>query len=172
MAVKKTGLGRGLEALLGSSPARPEPEFVPPPSDDLANIPLDLLQRGSLSSRAWTCARRACRNSPTPFGRKAYVQPIVVTDRLAPWRRWLAALRNHRWRAPLACRPDGESRDDSRHHPARTGRCGRCDVPHRKHPAGESQSARGSPRTGATDRGIQHDAPRRRPMQWAAHASL
>jgi len=51
MAVKKTGLGRGLEALLGHAPTRTEPALAPAASEDLAWIPLDLLQRGRYQPR-------------------------------------------------------------------------------------------------------------------------
>ena len=58
MVEKKRGLGRGLEALLGQSSARPAaatPEQPVPPvraaGDELANLPLDLLQRGKYQPR-------------------------------------------------------------------------------------------------------------------------
>ena len=61
MTVKRTGLGRGLEALLSQRPASipssvPSSESAAPAlkaaaGDELAKIPLDLLQRGRYQPR-------------------------------------------------------------------------------------------------------------------------
>jgi len=78
MAVKKTGLGRGLEALLGSSSARADPELAPPPpGDDLANIPLDLLQRGRYQPRV-DMRTESLQELADSIRAQGVVQPIVV----------------------------------------------------------------------------------------------
>jgi ParB family transcriptional regulator, chromosome partitioning protein len=77
MAVKKTGLGRGLEALLGSSTARAEPELAPPAGDDLANIPLDLLQRGRYQPRL-DMRTESLQELADSIRAQGVVQPIVV----------------------------------------------------------------------------------------------
>ena len=63
MSTKKPVMGRGLEALLGQMTRRPEPAPAAPgapaapapenklPGDELANLPLDLLQRGKYQPR-------------------------------------------------------------------------------------------------------------------------
>jgi ParB family chromosome partitioning protein len=64
MSQKKPVMGRGLEALLGQmsrKPAAPADEAAAPPAadappaklagDELANLPLDLLQRGKYQPR-------------------------------------------------------------------------------------------------------------------------
>lgn len=64
--MKKKGLGRGLDALLGGSVDITEAargEGTP------TVLPLDKLQAGSISrARAWTKAR--CRNLPPAFARR------------------------------------------------------------------------------------------------------
>src|SRR4030095_13033497 len=77
MAVKKTGLGRGLEALLASSPARSEPALAPPAGDDLAHIPLDLLQRGRYQPRV-DMRTESLQELADSIRAQGVVQPIVV----------------------------------------------------------------------------------------------
>src|SRR5262245_13384015 len=77
MAVKKTGPGRGLEALRGSSAARAEPQVPPAAADDLANIPLDLLQRGRYQPRV-DMRTESLQELADSIRAQGVVQPIVV----------------------------------------------------------------------------------------------
>ena len=54
MATKRPSLGRGLEALLGKPTTAPEPDAPAPAAradEELARIPVDLLQRGRYQPR-------------------------------------------------------------------------------------------------------------------------
>jgi ParB family chromosome partitioning protein len=77
MALKKTGLGRGLEALLGHAPARVEPTSAPPANDELAKIPLDLLQRGRYQPRI-DMRPETLQELADSIKSQGVVQPIVV----------------------------------------------------------------------------------------------
>jgi len=86
MVEKKRGLGRGLEALLGQSAARPAPatpdQPVPPArpavaGDELANIPLDLLQRGKYQPRL-DMRPESLAELADSIKAQGVVQPIVV----------------------------------------------------------------------------------------------
>src|SRR5215510_4800752 len=78
MAVKKTGLGRGLEALLGQLPQRAAPTPVAsPPAEDLARIPLDLLQRGRYQPRV-DMRPESLQELADSIKAQGVVQPIVV----------------------------------------------------------------------------------------------
>jgi len=78
MAVKKTGLGRGLEALLGQLPQRAAPAPVAtPPAEDLARIPLDLLQRGRYQPRV-DMRPESLQELADSIKAQGVVQPIVV----------------------------------------------------------------------------------------------
>ena len=99
MAVKKTGLGRGLGALLGQAPARNEPTFVPAPTDDLAKIPLDLLERGRYQPRM-DMRPETLEELAQSIKAQGVMQPIVVRpltsskyEIIAGERRWRAARR-------------------------------------------------------------------------------
>ena len=72
MAAKKTGLGRGLEALLGQAPARP-----PAASEELARIPLDLLQKGRYQPRI-DMRPETLQELADSIKAQGVVQPIVV----------------------------------------------------------------------------------------------
>lgn len=80
MALKKTGLGRGLEALLGHAPTRAEPSPVPAApaaNDELARIPLDLLQRGRYQPRI-DMRPETLQELADSIKSQGVVQPIVV----------------------------------------------------------------------------------------------
>ena len=115
MSTKKTGLGRGLEALLGQTTARQvtaaaavnaaAPTQVPvaaAPTDQLLRLPLDLLQRGKYQPRA-DMRTESLQELADSIRAQGIVQPIVVrpiataagaTQRyeiIAGERRWRAA---------------------------------------------------------------------------------
>jgi ParB family chromosome partitioning protein len=91
MAVKKTGLGKGLEALLGSAPLRPatpvttgsaptqssEPTRQVYAGDLLAKIPVDLLQRGKYQPRV-DMRQETLEDLANSIRAQGVVQPIVV----------------------------------------------------------------------------------------------
>lgn len=108
MAVKKSSLGRGLEALLGHATARAEPpsaSSTASPSgsgDELARIPLDLLQRGRYQPRM-DMRQESLQELADSIRAQGVVQPIVVRpidsapggsqryEIIAGERRWRAA---------------------------------------------------------------------------------
>ncbi len=109
MATKRPSLGRGLEALLGTStPAQAEPagtESAPRPrlDEELARIPVDLLQRGRYQPRL-DMRPESLQELADSIRAQGVVQPIVVRllaaqrsgepDRyeiIAGERRWRAA---------------------------------------------------------------------------------
>ncbi len=90
MSTKKTGLGRGLEALLGQTTARqvtaaaavnvaaPTQEPVAAaPTDQLLRLPLDLLQRGKYQPRA-DMRTESLQELADSIRAQGIVQPIVV----------------------------------------------------------------------------------------------
>ncbi len=94
MAVKKRGLGRGLDALLGGSMAKAVEE---PQTTDLREVPVDLLQPGKYQPRTdmHTESLEELANSIKAQG---VVQPIVIRpisderyEIIAGERRWRAA---------------------------------------------------------------------------------
>ena len=108
MAVKKSSLGRGLEALLGQTSARAPvaPAAAPAPAaaarDELARIPLDLLQRGRYQPRI-DMRPESLQELADSIKAQGVVQPIVVRpidsaaggsqryEIIAGERRWRAA---------------------------------------------------------------------------------
>ena len=106
--MRKPTLGRGLADLLGQgrplmAPAPAAPEHH---AEELAKLPLDLLQRGRyqprMDMRTETLAELA-----DSIKAQGVVQPIVVRPVDTPGQRRLAALRDHRRGAPLARSADG-----------------------------------------------------------------
>jgi ParB family transcriptional regulator, chromosome partitioning protein len=91
MADKKRGLGRGA-----------------PRGDELARIPVDLLQRGKYQPRI-DLRPESLQELADSIRAQGIVQPIVVRPLGARGGR-VAALRDHRRRAPLARRADGGPR--------------------------------------------------------------
>ncbi|HUG02937.1 MAG TPA: ParB/RepB/Spo0J family partition protein [Steroidobacteraceae bacterium] len=76
MSDKKRGLGRGLEALLGQTTTRPMPG-VPPARDQLAHLPVDLLQRGAYQPRQ-DMREESLSELADSIRAQGIVQPIVV----------------------------------------------------------------------------------------------
>ena len=88
MTTKKPVMGRGLEALLGQMSKRPEPaapgaaSAAPPPpaklpGDELANLPLDLLQRGKYQPRV-DMRQESLEELAASIKAQGIIQPIVV----------------------------------------------------------------------------------------------
>ena len=87
MSQKKPVMGRGLEALLGQmsrrpEPAQPEAADTPAapaklPGDELANLPLDLLQRGKYQPRV-DMRQESLQELADSIKAQGVVQPIVV----------------------------------------------------------------------------------------------
>jgi ParB family chromosome partitioning protein len=88
MATKRPSLGRGLEALLGTSAAPPAavpaaaagavaPSSAPPREEELARIPVDLLQRGRYQPRL-DMRPESLQELADSIRAQGVVQPIVV----------------------------------------------------------------------------------------------
>src|SRR6185436_17956114 len=85
MSQKKPVMGRGLEALLGQMTRRPEaatgtqaaPEPALAPGDELAKLPLDLLQRGKYQPRV-DMRQESLQELADSIKAQGVVQPIVV----------------------------------------------------------------------------------------------
>jgi ParB family chromosome partitioning protein len=87
MSTKKPVMGRGLEALLGQMSKRAEPPVTaapgaPPtpaklPGDELAQLPLDLLQRGKYQPRV-DMRQESLEELAASIKAQGIVQPIVV----------------------------------------------------------------------------------------------
>jgi ParB family transcriptional regulator, chromosome partitioning protein len=86
MSQKKPVMGRGLEALLGQMTRRPDPPPTPGavapavnklPGDELANLPLDLLQRGKYQPRV-DMRQESLQELADSIKAQGIVQPIVV----------------------------------------------------------------------------------------------
>ncbi|WP_374438303.1 ParB/RepB/Spo0J family partition protein [Pseudomonas panipatensis] len=98
MAVKKRGLGRGLDALLsGSSAATLQEEAVQTDSRELQHLPLDLIQRGKYQPRR-DMDPQALEELAQSIKAQGVMQPIVVRpigggryEIIAGERRWRAA---------------------------------------------------------------------------------
>lgn len=99
MAVKKRGLGRGLDALLGGAATVPEAEHAPQTTDGgLRELPVDQLQRGRYQPRS-TMDQEALEELAASIRVQGIVQPIVVRplarpdsyEIIAGERRWRAA---------------------------------------------------------------------------------
>ncbi|MDJ0928779.1 MAG: ParB/RepB/Spo0J family partition protein [Gammaproteobacteria bacterium] len=76
MATKKTGLGRGLDALLGDLQVEPEPAAARDDSG-LKHIPIDLLRRGAYQPRQ-RMDQDALEELARSIKAQGLVQPIVV----------------------------------------------------------------------------------------------
>lgn len=96
MAIKKRGLGRGLDALLSGTRAN-EPEATASNSD-LRNLPLDMIQRGKYQPRI-NMHTESLEDLANSIRAQGVVQPIVVRPLATPGsyeiiageRRWRAA---------------------------------------------------------------------------------
>jgi ParB family transcriptional regulator, chromosome partitioning protein len=112
MSTKKPVMGRGLEALLGQMTRRPEtaapatPGAAAPvnklPGDELANLPLDLLQRGKYQPRT-DMRPESLQELADSIKAQGIVQPIVVrpVEGAAPGesQRYEIIAGERRWRA-------------------------------------------------------------------------
>jgi ParB family transcriptional regulator, chromosome partitioning protein len=114
MSTKKPVMGRGLEALLGQMSKRPDPApaaagtpATPPPpaklpGDELANLPLDLLQRGKYQPRV-DMRQESLEELAASIRSQGVIQPIVVraVDGAAPGasQRYEIIAGERRWRA-------------------------------------------------------------------------
>ena len=112
MSQKKPVMGRGLEALLGQMSNRPAPapgvpaaEAPPPaklPGDELANLPLDLLQRGKYQPRV-DMRPETLTELADSIKSQGVVQPIVVRPLEPPGngesQRYEIIAGERRWRA-------------------------------------------------------------------------
>jgi len=113
MSQKKPVMGRGLEALLGQMTRRSEPgtspapgDTAPPvnnlPGDELAHLPLDLLQRGKYQPRV-DMRQESLQELADSIKAQGVVQPIVVrpVDGAAPGasQRYEIIAGERRWRA-------------------------------------------------------------------------
>jgi len=104
MATKKHGLGRGLDALLGSAvpirdhaPAAAPSAPAEPPRDALKTLPVDLIQRGKYQPRTHM-DQQALQDLADSIRVQGVIQPIVVRpvaaggyEIIAGERRWRAA---------------------------------------------------------------------------------
>ena len=108
MIGKKPTLGRGLADLLGQSSARPTaagpgaPAPSGPPSEELAKLPLDLLQRGRYQPRI-DMRPETLEELANSIKAQGVVQPIVVrpvgTPGMAESQRYEIIAGERRWRA-------------------------------------------------------------------------
>src|SRR3569833_3302873 len=101
MVIKKRGLGRGLDALLGNiEPAAPAPSSAPaaaPRDSELRNLPVDLIRRGKYQPRI-DMHTESLDDLAASIRAQGEVQPIVVkpdgkgeNEIIAGERRWRAA---------------------------------------------------------------------------------
>jgi ParB family transcriptional regulator, chromosome partitioning protein len=102
MTAKKTGLGRGLEALLGPTASRPVAGFPVAADEELVKLPLDLLQRGAYQPRIDMRADSLAELAES-IKSQGVIQPIIVRalprgpgasaryEIIAGERRWRAA---------------------------------------------------------------------------------
>src|SRR5882724_11891065 len=107
MMHKKPTLGRGLADLLGHATARPAPsaDKVPapaPPAEQLAQLPLDLLQRGRYQPRV-DMRPETLQELADSIKAQGVVQPIVVRPLEVPGigetQRYEIIAGERRWRA-------------------------------------------------------------------------
>ena len=111
MATKRPSLGRGLEALLGTSTPRPESAADaaraeaaarPPLDEELARIPVDLLQRGRYQPRL-DMRPESLQELADSIRAQGVVQPIVVrplaAQRTGEPLRYEIIAGERRWRA-------------------------------------------------------------------------
>jgi ParB family chromosome partitioning protein len=111
MATKRPSLGRGLEALLGTSTPRPESATEsaqaeaaprPPRDEELARIPVDLLQRGRYQPRL-DMRPESLQELADSIRAQGVVQPIVVrplaAQRTGEPLRYEIIAGERRWRA-------------------------------------------------------------------------
>jgi ParB family chromosome partitioning protein len=105
MASKRPSLGRGLEALLGKPSTTPGQESAapsPPAGEELARIPVDLLQRGRYQPRL-DMRPESLQELADSIRAQGVVQPIVVRpvalQRAGEEQRYEIIAGERRWRA-------------------------------------------------------------------------
>jgi ParB family chromosome partitioning protein len=105
MASKRPSLGRGLEALLGKPTTSPDQESSaprPPAEEELAHIPVDLLQRGRYQPRL-DMRPESLQELADSIRAQGVVQPIVVrpvaVQRAGEEQRYEIIAGERRWRA-------------------------------------------------------------------------
>lgn len=105
MASKRPSLGRGLEALLGKPTTSPDQESSaprPPAGEELAHIPVDLLQRGRYQPRL-DMRPESLQELADSIRAQGVVQPIVVrpmaAQRPGEEQRYEIIAGERRWRA-------------------------------------------------------------------------
>ena len=114
--IKKPTLGRGLADLLGQSTSRPAPALVPgaapapAPGDELAKLPLDLLQRGKYQPRI-DMRPETLQELADSIKAQGVVQPIVVRPLGddAQGRRYEIIAGERRWRSCCSRRRASQS---------------------------------------------------------------
>ncbi len=149
--IKKRGLGRGLDALLGTSDRQQD--------DEVAAVVRHQSRRNrgrSDSSRSVSAASQHSRRGHRGTGGVDQGARRHATDRVATscHRR----LRNHRRRTPLARRATRRSRSHSRGHQGSQRRTRRCDGADREHSTRRSESARRGARVAALVGRVPSDA--------------
>lgn len=97
MAVKKRGLGRGLDALLGGIEPVGSPQDAPSKEGELRHLPVDLVRRGKYQPRV-DMHPESLEDLASSIRAQGVVQPIVVKpagggefELIAGERRWRAA---------------------------------------------------------------------------------
>ena len=105
MATKRPSLGRGLEALLGKPTTAPEPDAPAPAAradEELARIPVDLLQRGRYQPRL-DMRPESLQELADSIRAQGVVQPIVIrplaAQRPGEETRYEIIAGERRWRA-------------------------------------------------------------------------
>ena len=105
MATKRPSLGRGLEALLGKPTTAPEPDAPAPAAradEELARIPVDLLQRGRYQPRL-DMRPESLQELADSIRAQGVVQPIVIrplaAQRSGEETRYEIIAGERRWRA-------------------------------------------------------------------------
>ena len=105
MATKRPSLGRGLEALLGKPTTAPEPDAPAPTAradEELARIPVDLLQRGRYQPRL-DMRPESLQELADSIRAQGVVQPIVIrplaAQRPGEETRYEIIAGERRWRA-------------------------------------------------------------------------
>ncbi|MAF82532.1 MAG: ParB/RepB/Spo0J family partition protein [Gammaproteobacteria bacterium] len=108
MSAKRTGLGRGLDALLGDVDISPPPvevgdeQRLPPSGDGLKMIAIDLLRRGTYQPRQ-AMDQDALEELADSIRAQGLIQPIIVrplvTTDVSGARRYEIVAGERRWRA-------------------------------------------------------------------------
>lgn len=97
MSLKKRGLGRGLDALIGATGlGKPDDSHAVPPPADTRQLPVDLMQRGRYQPRRDFNAE-ALEELANSIRAQGLIQPIVV--RPLPGGRFEIIAGERRWRA-------------------------------------------------------------------------